>query len=108
MIYDRRAYIQNGKVKTSDPILGFIGLVLKIIMYFIIFVILCVLHPLFAFVFLGGVTVWGWATRRRFGVFGDECPHCHNEIAISRHNPAVNCPICTKRVFVKNGQFIAV
>jgi DNA-directed RNA polymerase subunit RPC12/RpoP len=46
--------------------------------------------------------------RRRYGVRYGACPHCAEMISISSHLIAINCPICTKRIFVKGQEFRAV
>ena len=53
----------------------------------------------------------GRAMFTRYGAWNGECPHCLQEIWISggRHAQiAIDCPICTKRVFLKDGRFRAV
>jgi hypothetical protein len=76
--------------------------------FLILFVIGIISHPIIAaVVFL--FALYGHAKfRRRFGIWQGGCPHCGEPIAISAAQPAINCPICTKRVLVKDAQFRAV
>jgi hypothetical protein len=68
------------------------------------FVILALIVPILA-------VVIGIGTLTRYGAWNGECPHCSEEIWIAgnRHaQSAITCPICAKRVFLKNGNFRAV
>jgi hypothetical protein len=53
----------------------------------------------------------GIGTLTRYGLWLGNCPHCDQEVAVKAGRngaKAIDCPICTKRIFLKEGQYRAV
>jgi predicted RNA-binding Zn-ribbon protein involved in translation (DUF1610 family) len=75
----------------------------------VIGVLFLVFVPWFIGVVVFGVVLLGFEKgRRRYGVRYGACPHCTEMVSISSHLVAINCPICTKRIFVRGQEFRAV
>jgi hypothetical protein len=62
---------------------------------------------IFSFVLAG----WWNGVKPIYGIWEGECPHCEREIvqtAGEAGSVAFSCPICTQRLFIENGRFVAV
>ncbi len=102
-------YIESGRVYRSSLIGAAIhylcwavGLAIAgvLLLHFVSWFICMVVFGVVLFLFDQG--------RRRYGVRYGACPHCAEMVSIPSHLIAINCPICTKRIFVRGQEFRAV
>jgi len=102
-------YIESGRVYRSSSIgdavhylCWAVGLAVAgvLLLLFVPWFICMVVFAVVLFLFDKG--------RRRYGVRYGACPHCAEMVSISSHLIAINCPICTKRIFVRSQEFRAV
>jgi DNA-directed RNA polymerase subunit RPC12/RpoP len=94
-------YIDSGRVHRSSSIGAAVHYLFCAVILVVIFVVFLVFVPWFiGMVVFGVVLVLFEKGRRRYGVRSGACPHCGEMVSISSHFLAINCPICTKRIFV--------
>jgi len=115
-VFHRWGYVSGAKWHFSNPASAFVGMVFSILTAgcFALFAGgLLVLYVnwilgLVVFLLLIGFAM---ATRRHYGLWQGDCPHCGEPVGVGHGRPgthAFDCPICTKRVFLKNGEFRAL
>jgi hypothetical protein len=111
--FQRWNYIKDGIPRQGGPIdtmfggvvrLGFaicgIGLALALVL----------IHPIIGLL-IGIGSISSITSMPRRGLWAGACPRCDEVISITagEHGAtAFNCPVCTGRVLVKNGQFRAI
>jgi hypothetical protein len=67
-------------------------------------------HPLIGAA-AGLLVMIGAMVPRGYGLWTGRCPHCARPVVIPAGRGQLkpfNCPICTKRVLLENGHFVAV
>lgn len=101
-------YIESGRVRRSGPL----GAAIHYLCWLAVLAV--VGSVLFMFSWVGFVVFFAVLlflfnkNGRRYGVRYGACPHCREMVSISSHLVAINCPICTKRIFVRGQEFRAV
>ncbi len=102
-------YIESGRVHRSSSV----GAVFHYLLWAAGLFVIGSVAPLFIPWFIGLplfclVLIIFAKGRRRYGTRYGACPHCTEMVSISSHLIAINCPICTKRIFVSGEEFRAV
>lgn len=109
----RWGYVAKGKVNPSSVLGAFSRAIFSSVTDLLLVVASLawmIFFPILGIVFLV-ITILAFALRpRRSGLWAGKCPHCNEGITVKRSGAiiAFNCPICVKRLLLKNAEFVAV
>lgn len=102
-------YIESGRVHRSSSIGAAVHDLCWVVGLAVAGILLLLFVPWFiSLVVFAVVLLLFDKGRRKYGVRYGACPHCAEMVSISSHLIAINCPICTKRIYVKGQEFRAV
>lgn len=112
-VYLRWSYMKNGEVYSSDFFGVTIGGLLRTVFGLVaaisaFFIVSAFSNPVIGVLVALVIIAVEMKDAKRYGIWQGECPHCHEEIATAAgpyQQSAFNCPICTKRIFLKFGRF---
>jgi hypothetical protein len=99
-------------VRASNALFALIGALWAIftaLAFAVVFgLLLGAVHPILGLMAAMGAIGVAWGVRKRRGLWSGLCPYCAQEVSITHGSGGVNafdCPICKRRILLKDGRF---
>lgn len=109
MTYNPWGYVSWGQAHASNAVFaianGLVSIFMTLVIAVLAFAFIGVVHPILGIMAGLFIIACGGNMRRRLGLWTGDCPHCSQTVSVGEAIAAFDCPICKRRILVKDGEF---